>query len=245
LQDDESSQSADWRRSGKSQTQSAGKQRASADLHFQSEQRTSLVNPAEDSHPLANQQLAGGNHLLTHEEPGWISQSNATSDNMEAEFGFESTESSSLIVDLVELQLNSWGRKVAALKENKMADQPKPGEKDESSDSSVEYFTELTSVSADDSVSVDLTGSTEPLMKKEPRDGSGVKVYFRNLTPDSAAAGPAYRPKFLNLTPEGYRTNVEDRPDTSFEDVGEKKIDDQEARVQSLGRTGITKYTNI
>ncbi len=242
-------QSADQRKlwSGDSREPSSedvqtGENRTSADLPLQLEENTPLVHPTAESLSLANQQPASQRELLTDEELGWISQSNASSESMgaaDSEFGFESTESSSLIADLVELQLNSWGRKVAALKENKMADQPKDDKKDESKDSSVEFFTELTSsVTANDSSADD---SAESMFTPEPRDGSAVKVYFRNLTPDGGGAAdepPAQWPKFVNLTPDGYGTNVEGRPDASFEDVSDKKTDDLEARLQSLGRTG-------
>ncbi len=231
----ESQRSADHRKlwSGDSGEQSS-ENRISADLPLQLEENTPLVHPAAGSLSLANQQPASQRELLPDEQLGWISQgSNGNSESMGAEFGFESTESSSLIADLVELQLNSWGRKVAALKENKMADQPKDDIKDQSKDSSVEFFTELTSVTANDS-------RADSLFTPEPRDGSAVKVYFRNLTPDFGAVegSSTSRPKFVNLTPDGYGTNVEGRPDASFEDVSDKKTDDLESRLQSLGRTG-------
>ncbi len=241
---DSREQSADQRKlwSGDSREQSseeqAGENRISADLPLQLEENTPLAHPAAGSLSLANQQPASQRELLTDEQLGWISQSN---ESMGAEFGFESTESSSLIADLVELQLNSWGRKVAALKENKMADQQEDNKKDQSKDSSVEFFTELTSsVTANNSSADD---SAESLFTPgEPRDGSAVKVYFRNLTPDFGAVegSSTSRPKFVNLTPDGYGTNVEGRPDASFEDVSDKKTDDLESRLQSLGRTGKT-----
>jgi hypothetical protein len=223
----ESQQSADKRKLWEQfSEEQPGENRISADLPLQLEDNTPLVHPAAGSLSLANQQPAGQRELLTDEQLG-----NASSESMGAEFGFESTESSSLIADLVELQLNSWGRKVAALKENKMADQDhKEGKKDQSKDSSVEFFTELTSsVTANDSSADD---SAESL--------SAVKVYFRNLTPDFGAVegSSTPRPKFVNLTPDGYGTNVEGRPDASFEDVSDKKTDDLESRLQSLGRTG-------
>jgi hypothetical protein len=239
---EESQQSADQRKlwSGDSREQSSedvqtGENRISADLPLQLEENTPLVHPAAGSLRLANQRPASQRELLTDEQ-----LDNASSESMgTAEFGFESTESSSLIADLVELQLNSWGRKVAALKENKMADlDHKEGKKkDESKDSSVEFFTELASATANDSA------VSKPLFTQEPRDGSEVKVYFRNLTPDFGAVegSSTSRPKFVNLTPDGYGTNVEGRPDASFEDVSDKKTDDLEGRLQSLGRTGTRK----
>jgi hypothetical protein len=235
----ESQRSADQRKlwSGDSRERSSeeqtGANRLSADLPLQLEENTPLVHPAAESLSLANQQPASQRELLPVEQLG-----NASSESLGAEFGFESTESSSLIADLVELQLNSWGRKVAALKENKMADQQEDGKKDQSKDSSVEFFTELTSSVTANNSSAD---SAESLFTQgEPRDGSAVKVYFRNLTPDFGAVegSSTSRPKFVNLTPDGYGTNVEGRPDASFEDVSDKKTDDLEARLQSLGRTG-------
>jgi hypothetical protein len=230
---DSGEQSADQRKlwSGDSREHvQTGENRISADLPLQLEENTPLVHPAAESLSLANQQPASQRELLPDEQLG-----NASSESLGAEFGFESTESSSLIADLVELQLNSWGRKVAALKENKMADQQENGKKDQSKDSSVEFFTELTS-----SVTANDSPVSKPLFTQEPRDGSAVKVYFRNLTPDFGAAegSSTSRPKFVNLTPDGYGTNVEGRPDASFEDVSDKKTDDLESRLQSLGRTG-------
>ena len=68
------------------------------------------------------------------------------------------------------------------------------------------------------------------------------KPYFRNLTPEDSDVGES--PQFLNLTPDGYGTNVESHPEASFEDADaeDRKAADGgslvEAYMETLGKTG-------
>ncbi len=147
-----------------------------------------------------SQSANGGGSSSSYGEDGGISE----------EFGFESSESAGLIADLVKLQLNEWGRKVAALKKKKVkmaAADLVARENPSLALADVDFFTELHSADG----------------KRKP--------YFRNLTPDDSAAAP----QFLNLTPDGYGTNLESRPEASFEEVGSGKL---EAYLEDLGKTG-------
>jgi hypothetical protein len=184
--------------------------------------------------PLADHVITGGYPQQSSDQRSMDSNvSSAEGGFSEEGFEFESSESGALIADLVELQLNVWGRKVAALQENggknKMAaDQVKNRSKmadlkhaagargkPSSALKEVDYFTEL-----------------------KTNTGPGIKSYFRNLTPEDNANGsqPIY---FLNLTPDGYKTNVESRPESSFEHTAsEEEADNLEAYLERLGKTG-------
>ena len=190
----------------------------SADIQLSSESHQSaVVLPLTIENPPLAPHLLATQSTNQQEKQGASSQEGGLSE----EFGFESTESSGLIADLVELQLNEWGRKVTALKQNKSPNKMAaidhvvvPG-KTGSALRGVDFFTER-------------------------------KPYFRNLTPEDSDVGES--PQFLNLTPDGYGTNVESHPEASFEDADaeDRKAADGgslvEAYIETLGKTGY--FTN-
>jgi hypothetical protein len=203
------------------------------------------LQPASgESLQLTNQHSSGESQQLTSQQPNDnFSQVVSSQESAGAEFEYESTESSDIVADLVEMQLNKWGRKMAALKAQHVVSEQEVEPTTQETAGSVDFFTELYSGARDTNHSAAFSPSfADSQLKNRPKGGSAQpQVYFRNLTPDGSAV--AARPRFLNLRPNGYRTNVEDRLEASFEDVGQEDQGEQlEARLESLGRTG-KKYT--